>query len=272
MEGLPHARFVILDVETTGLSSRQGDKIIEVAAVKCEGLQVTERFESLINPERPLSYGAYLVNRISSEMLRGAPSAADVLPRLYQFIQGSCLVGHNIKFDLGFLRHELSSLGLSIGPEFPALDTCQMARGLLPHLGRYSLRAVAYAVGLEELQQHRAMADVEMTYEVFRALLQVAERRDIFSLPLLMQIFGHPTGRKPAPQQLMPLIQEAIDAAQSLGLIYRGATGQGVTFRTVTPRQLVMEKQQVLLVAYCHLRQEERRFSLDRILWLKNNP
>ena len=271
MEGLNDARFVILDVETTGLSSRYGDKIIEVAAVKCEGLRVTEHFESLINPERPLSYGAYQVNRISSEMLKDAPLAAEVLPRLYRFIQGSCLVGHNIKFDLGFLRHEFASLGLSLGNEVPALDTCQMARGLLPNLGKHSLKAVAYAVGIEELQQHRAMADVEMTYEVFRALLQVAERRDIFSLAVLMQIFGNPAGRQPAPQQLVPLIQEAIDAAQSLALIYSGVSGQGVTFRTVTPRQLVKDKQQVLLVAYCHLRQEERRFRLDRILWLNNN-
>jgi predicted DNA-binding transcriptional regulator YafY len=180
-------------------------------------------------------------------------------------------VGHNIKFDLGFLRHEFSSLGLPPGWEAPTLDTCQMARGLLPELGGYSLREVAYAVGLEEPQQHRAMADVDMTYEVFCALLRAAERHDIFSLPLLMQIFGPSSGRHPAPQQLVPLIQEAIDASQSLGLIYSGVSGHGITFRTVTPRQLVREKQQVLLVAYCHLRQEERRFRLDRILWVRNN-
>ncbi|HOY08809.1 MAG TPA: 3'-5' exonuclease [Candidatus Omnitrophota bacterium] len=190
MEGLANARFVVLDVETTGLSSRHGDRIIEVAAIKCEGLRVMDRFESLVNPQRPLSYGAYRVNRISAEMLNGAPLAADVLPQVHRFIQGSCLVGHNIKFDLGFLRHEFSSLGLSLGKEVAVLDTCQMARALLPELGGHSLREVAYAVGLDAFQQHRAMADVEMTYEVFRALLQVAQRHDIYSMPLLMRMFG----------------------------------------------------------------------------------
>ncbi len=271
IEGLVNACFVVLDVETTGLSSRHGDKIIEVAAVKCEGLRVTDRFESLVNPQRPLSYGAYQVNRISPEMLKDAPLAADVLPQVFRFMQGSCVVGHNIKFDLGFLRHELSSLGLSLPGDVPSLDTCQMARGLLPGLSGYSLREVAYAVGLESFQQHRAMADVEMTYEVFRALLQTAERHDLFSLPLLMRIFGPSGGRNPLPQDLVPLIQEAIDTSRSLELIYSGITGQGITLRTVTPRQLVRDKQQVSLVAYCHLRQEERRFRLDRILWARNN-
>ncbi len=272
MEHIQDTCFVILDVETTGLSTRNGDKIIEVAGLKLQGLNIVDRFESLINPLRPLSYEAFLVNWITPEMVEGAPAAAEILPQFYAFLQDSCLVGHNIKFDLSFLSYEFSSLGLDLDKKIPALDTCKMARGLMPELGRYALKAVAYALGVVEPQRHRAMADVEMTYEVFRSLMDMAERRDIYALPILLRLFGRP-GSCPATERqgFVEMIREAMNTSRSLELIYSGRCGRDITFRTVTPKQIVGNGPRAFLVGHCHLRQEERMFRLDRIVWLAKN-
>jgi len=182
--------FVIFDVETTGLSPKSGDRVIEIAGLKIEGLAVVDQFHSLVNPGRPVSYGAYLVNGISDAMLKGAPSPAEIFPAFTEFIRGACLVGHNVRFDLSFLAAELFLLGRRWEREGLALDTVKMARGLLPDARRCSLQGVAQFLGIEEPQQHRALADVEMTYRVFRRLLEIAERRDITDLAQLLELFG----------------------------------------------------------------------------------
>src|ERR1700690_4552598 len=92
--------FVIFDVETTGLSPIDGDRIVEMAAVKGKGTQVVDRFYSLVNPQRSMPSQATLVNNITQDMLAGAPVAADILPQIICFIGGACVAGHNVRFDL----------------------------------------------------------------------------------------------------------------------------------------------------------------------------
>src|ERR1700743_60170 len=103
--------FVIFDVETTGLSHLDGDRIVEIAAVKVKSGQVVDKFYSLVNPKRSMPSQATLVNNITDEMLISAPVAADVLPQMIHFIGGACVAGHNVKFDLNFLCYELSMIG-----------------------------------------------------------------------------------------------------------------------------------------------------------------
>ena len=182
------AEFVIFDVETTGLSPRLGDRIIEIAALKVKDLEEVERFHSFIDPQRELSYGAFLVNGITSQMLEGAPKTNQVLPRFVEFLGKACLVGHNIKFDLSFLNNELSLIGHPLPGENMILDTLRMARRLLPGIGRYSLLNVAYSLAIDIGQTHRAMADVELTYDVFRRLLEIADRKDVCNFEMLLSL------------------------------------------------------------------------------------
>ena len=129
-----------------------------------------------------------MVNGIHPRMLDQAPRAEEVLPRLLNFLQGSCLIGHNIKFDMGFLRHEVSLAGLRLAEELRAIDTMKMARKLLPDLGRYPLWRVAQSLGIEDEQKHRAMADVYLTWSVFKKLLEVASHRDLDEAEFLAQL------------------------------------------------------------------------------------
>jgi DNA polymerase-3 subunit epsilon len=96
------AEFVIFDVETTGLSPIDGDRIVEIAALKIKGSAVVDQFHSLVNPQRSMPMQATQVNNITDDMLITAPIAADILPEMINFIGGACVAGHNVRFDLNF--------------------------------------------------------------------------------------------------------------------------------------------------------------------------
>lgn len=179
--------FVIFDVETTGLSPRKGDRIVEVAAIKIRDFEIVDRFETLIDPERPLSYGAFLVNRITSQMLLGKPLAKDILLDLLEFFGEAILVGHHIQFDLSFLNNECVLAGRCPLQGTCFLDTAQMGRIFLPGLRSYSLGSLAKALEVECLRQHRAMIDVEVTLGVFRKLVEIASGSHFRNFDRLLQ-------------------------------------------------------------------------------------
>src|SRR5512144_2878005 len=99
--------FAYLDVETTGLSTWFGDRICEIAVLRCEGDNILGSFDSLVNPDRPISPGAARVNGLSDSDLLGAPRFAEVAERVLALIQDAVIVCHNVPFDLGFVSNEL---------------------------------------------------------------------------------------------------------------------------------------------------------------------
>ncbi len=204
-------RFVIFDVETTGLSPRAGDRVIEIGAAQVDIPLVTvpgsrgraldirrmsrrKNFSTLLQVDREVSYGAFMVNGITPGMLEDAPRAEEVWPEFLKFISGSCLIAHNVRFDLSFLLHELGLLKLNL-PASHFLDTVRLARYLLPELRRYSLMSLAHFLEVGRVQEHRAMSDVEITFEVFRALLAMADRRDLCTQEDLLRVSGGRHGR-----------------------------------------------------------------------------
>ncbi len=184
------SEFIIFDVETTGLSPTFGDRVIEIAALKIKNLKPMDEFHSFVDPQRKISWGAFLVNGISQEMLEGAPKAREVLPKFMEFLGEGYLIGHNVGFDLGFLTNELTLIRYPLEKEFMALDTVKMARMFLPGLRRYPLWFVARSLGIDRIQQHRAMSDVRLTFEVFCRLIEIAERNDIHDLSTLTKWCG----------------------------------------------------------------------------------
>ncbi len=184
MKDLKNKELVIFDVETTGLSPKDGDRIIEIAALKLRRLKPVDRFHTLINPEREISREAFEINGISQEMLEGKPTAREVLPGFLDFIGSLPLAGHNISFDLGFLRHELSLLRLELNEDRPIIDTIRMAKTLLPGLKRYPLWLVAQTLKIDVGQVHRAAGDVDLTAQVLCKLLDVADKA---ALPVVGQ-------------------------------------------------------------------------------------
>ena len=161
--------FVVVDIETTGGRPGTSD-IIEIGAVKIEARTVTARYSSLARPHRPIPAVIADLTGISDEMVADAPLLADAVRGFCTFAEGSVLVAHNHRFDLGFLDYEAERF---LGDPFPrpVLDTLSLARRLHPGLSHYNLRALseAYETGLEP--NHRALADAEATAAIFIRML-----------------------------------------------------------------------------------------------------
>jgi DNA polymerase-3 subunit epsilon len=109
---LLNASAVVIDVETTGLSTEDGDRIVELGLLKLDqSLQVEREFTSLVNPERQM--GATRIHGIRDADVKSAPTFADIAGDVGEFCAGSVLVGHNAGFDVGFLISEFDHVGLS---------------------------------------------------------------------------------------------------------------------------------------------------------------
>jgi len=164
-------RYVVIDVETTGLSVQRGGRVIEIGAVTVERGAVVAEFDTLINAGAPISYGAYRVHGISEEMLAGKPAAEDVWTRLRDFVADAPLVAHNAPFDSAFVAHELSLLSISL-PN-PWHCTVRLARRQLPGLPNHRLDTV-YRHLFGSLphggKRHRALDDARLAAQIWMAL------------------------------------------------------------------------------------------------------
>jgi len=181
---------VIFDVETTGLFPKDGDRIIEIAAIKVKNKEVVDSIDYLINPARDIPLEAQQVNNITNEMVADAPTAQEVLPGIIDFIGGASLVGHNIKFDLEFLCYELSLCGRKLRSTTQTIDTLKMSRTLLPQLNRHRLSNVAQYFGIQIGETHRALADVKLTVAVLNRLLVLAHQQGIQTPVEIFKQFG----------------------------------------------------------------------------------
>jgi DNA polymerase-3 subunit epsilon len=160
--------FVLLDIETTGLTAAAGDRVCEIALMRCQAGEVTRRFETLVDPGRPISAGAFAVNGIDDEAVIGAPGFAAIVDQLLAELDGAVLVAHNVPFDVQFLDAELARLGRPPLPNI-VLDTLTLARCYLTH-DRYNLTALSRDLGFER-PIHRAMSDVIALQALFEHLL-----------------------------------------------------------------------------------------------------
>ncbi|HLD87855.1 MAG TPA: 3'-5' exonuclease [Candidatus Omnitrophota bacterium] len=199
------AEIVVFDVETTGLFPQDGDRIVEIAAMKVKGGKVVDQFYSLVNPKRPIPPEATNINQITEDMVADAPTADAVLPNLIDFISGGCVAGHNARFDMGFLCYELSLFGRRLKDDTPVVDTLKMAKGLLPYLSSYKLSYLARSLGVTVTQTHRAMADVELTVAVLLRMMEMAADKNADDVGTFLTKFG-------VEKPLFKLVQVAQDS------------------------------------------------------------
>ncbi len=154
------ARFCFIDFETTGLYPKT-DAIIEAGALLVSGGTVLRRFQSFVNPGRPIPESSIAIHGIRDEMVADAPYIADVLPEILSLIQDAVIVAHNVNFDLSFLKSACESSGLQ-APDVRAIDTCSFARVELKGEKSYSLQNLAQKYQLDGKQFHRALDDAEV--------------------------------------------------------------------------------------------------------------
>ncbi len=272
MRDLDDLEFSLFDTETTGLDAARGDRIVEIAAIRVKGAEILGRFERLIDTGTPVSAAAYAVNHISAEMLAGAPAPGEVLPEFLSFVAGSCLCSYNMPFDLGFLENELRLSGLPSVETMAKVDILTVARKILPGLDRHALWFVARHLGVAEPQEHRAMADVMMMWEVFRRLKPLLRERDISTFDALTSFAGNVQIRNHQQvQERLAQIQRAIDMKTSFTMSYISVRDGKETAREVTPRELRRDRGQWYVIGFCSLKREERMFRVDNITGLTMN-
>jgi DNA polymerase-3 subunit epsilon/ATP-dependent DNA helicase DinG len=166
--------IISLDLETTGLKPKS-DAIIEIGAVRFNGQRVEDEFSTLINPEMLIPREITSLTGITNNMVRNAPKIHEVLPKLAAFAGYHPILGHNIKFDLSFLRRHKVLL------DNETIDTYEMASVLLPTASRYNLEALGLAHGIIFRDSHRALEDAKTTRGIFLQLFEKA-----FELPIEM--------------------------------------------------------------------------------------
>lgn len=262
--------FVIFDVETTGLAPKAGDRIIEIAALRYKNGQRKEVFSSLINPCRLISPGAFAVNHISQEMVDSAPGAGEVIPKFLDFAGEACLAGYNVSFDTGFLENELTLLGRSLPEDTAVIDIIKMARRIIRNVDSYSLANISRHLGVSLPQEHRALADVELTAGVFDWLIAESKAKGLNNFRDFYNLFG--TNLKLSEElnnQRLAAIQRAMDLGVKLKIRYCSGSGAQITERQVSPKEIRKEGRFHYLVGYCHLRKDERTFKVNAILDLE---
>lgn len=170
--------YIALDIETTGLDV-QKDRMTEIAAVKFRGERILDEFHSLVNPNIPIPFQIQELTGITNAAVADAPQFRHIRGTLQRFVGDIPIVGHNIQFDLSFLRKQ------ALFETNPSVDTFEMASILLPHAERYSLKALAHLLGIEDPPTHRALDDTRATHKLFLALLDEARRLDSSVLKLV---------------------------------------------------------------------------------------
>ncbi len=258
---LRSAPLVFVDTETTGLRPDLGHRLVEIALLRTEGLTEVKRFSSLVNPQRLLEPSAIAVNKITPDMVADAPTFADILPEVHRMLDGAVIVMHNAPFDMGFLESEYRiAKDDSLSPD-AILDTLMLARRQY-HFRSNSLGNIAQTLNIPTSNAHRAMGDVLTTFEVFRRFSGDLTRQN---RPLVQDWIRMQGGTVWRPQNFkLPAshpIQIALDTGKKLLLLYE--TNRGKTSnRMIEPLSVSGN----YLVAYCHLRQDQRTFRLDRII------
>ena len=163
--------YVALDLETTGLDSAR-DTIIEVGAVKFQGDETLDSFQTFINPGRPIPEFIQRLTGISPQQVRRAPPFSAVAADLEAFLGPYPIIGHNISFDLRFLETH----GLPLGN--PSYDTWDLASMFLPRSPEYSLVYLSRALEVKHTDPHRALGDAKATQGVFLHLLKMGASLD----------------------------------------------------------------------------------------------
>ncbi len=162
--------FAIIDIETCGgkFDYRRG-RIIEISILLHDGLTVTDKFTTLINPECHIGPAFRNITGITDEMVAGAPRFCEVAKKIVELTENRIFVGHNVKFDYGFVRDEFAHLGYAYRRD--TLCTVRLSRKLMPRLASYSLGKLCASLNIPIEGRHRAEGDATATAKLLDHLI-----------------------------------------------------------------------------------------------------
>ncbi|NLV85795.1 MAG: PolC-type DNA polymerase III, partial [Clostridiales bacterium] len=175
-EGGMDGEFVAFDIETTGLSS-ENERMTEIGAVIFRNGAPCERFQTFVNPEKPIPREITELTGITDRDVFDAPDEKAALLSFMEFAGDKTLVAHNAEFDIGFMQVCAKRTGLSFSPDY--MDTLTLSQALLPDLRRYKLDIVTSRLGLPEFNHHRADDDALACGRIMAKLITMLEESGV---------------------------------------------------------------------------------------------
>jgi len=166
MTSFPYSKpLVIVDVETTG-GSPGSNRLIEIGLIRIENGREVSRFQSLLNPGQPVPIFVQRLTGISDRDLTTAPDFSEIAARVEKETEGALFVGHNVRFDYDFIRHEFRRLEKN----FTAATLCsaRLSRALAPEHKRHNLSELITRYGLNVSSRHRALDDAQAVWDFFQ--------------------------------------------------------------------------------------------------------
>ena len=181
---------IFLDTETTGLSFKDGHKIVEIACIETQDLIPTNKvFHKLINPKRDMPEEAFKIHGFSQEFLSNKETFDQIADEFLNFIRGKKIIIHNANFDLGFLNGELSEIKKKLIDKTVVIDSLEVARNKFSGTSN-SLDALCkkFNIDLSRRSKHNALLDCELLREVYINLLDAKEPKFNLSSSTLDEI------------------------------------------------------------------------------------
>ena len=177
------AIFTVLDTETTGLNVNEGHKIVSVGGIKIKSYQLLEDqiLDELINPERDIPFASRNIHYISDDQVKDKPNIYQLEKKISNFLENTILVGHNVDFDIGFIKKNAAKTSLATTvKKIPSIDTILLAAGLYPSLESYELSFLCDHFRIKTFDQirHSALGDAIITARLFLFLLDTAKNRN----------------------------------------------------------------------------------------------
>lgn len=166
--------FCVVDTETTGMSAKY-NRIMDIGVVKVKNGEITEEWETLIDPQQEIPYWITHYTNLSATHVRGKATFDVYSKKIAELLEGGIFVGHNVGFDYAFLLHEMTRAGF----EFfhPKLCTVLLGRKLLPQLANAHLDAISSFYRIAITQRHRALPDAQATAKILLNFIQLAQEK-----------------------------------------------------------------------------------------------
>lgn len=171
--------FAVVDIETTG-STPQSHGITEIAIVIHNGVEVTGKYVTLINPLQKIPPFIVNMTGISDAMVANAPLFEDVAQQIFNLLNGRIFVAHNVSFDYSFVHYLLGKSGFQWSA--PKLCTIKLSRRVFPGLAKYGLGSLSRDLGIRIEGRHRAWGDAAATAHVLTLAIQKEGMKPIHSL------------------------------------------------------------------------------------------
>ncbi len=178
--------LIVLDLETTGLDHRT-ERIIEIGAVRLEGSEIVDTYETLVKPDVPIRHSSFHVHGISEEMVQDAPTIEEVLPKILEFMGDLPFVAHSAIFDYSFLNEASKRLYEKRLPNL-RIDSFEMFRAVFPDEPSHGLSALLNKFGFNPDVKHRALDDANNLAMVYPQLRELYEQQMAWHFSQLVNV------------------------------------------------------------------------------------